>query len=85
MVGKPFNRLKNSLAVLIDLLPQKKPGTLQKVESIAAQIQPLNLVSDKVVEFIGLNKESGLCLGLNHRYPLSSLSKPAEKFFYATS
>ncbi len=82
MEVKPFNRLKNSLAVLIDLLPQKKPVTLPKVETIATEIQHLDLSSDKALEFIGLNKESGLCLGLNHRYPLSSLSKAAENFFY---
>ena len=50
----------------------EKPSTLVKVESITAQTQHLELFSDKAVGFIGLNKESGLCLGLNHRYPLST-------------
>jgi len=56
MVGKLFNCLKSPLAVLIDLLPQTKPSTLPKVESIASQIQHLDFFSDKAAEFVDLNK-----------------------------
>ena len=64
MVGKPFNCLKSSLAVLIDLLPQTKPSTLPTVESIAIQIQHLDFFSDKAAEFIDLNQGAGFRLGL---------------------
>ena len=64
MVGKSFNCLKSSVAVLMDLQPQTKPGILLTVESIATQIQHLKSFTDKAGEFIDLNEGAGLPLGL---------------------
>ena len=81
MVGKSFNCLKSSLAVLIDLLPQTKPSTLPKVESIAIQIQHLDFFRDKAAEFIDLNQGAGLHLGLVDWQLPSSRDKPAGESF----
>ena len=59
MVGRSFNCLKSSLAVLIDLLPQKKQSTLLKVESIATQNQHLDFLSYKAAEFSELKDGAG--------------------------
>ena len=63
MVGKPFNCLKSSLAVLIDLLLQTKSKILPTVESIATQIQHLDFLPTKLQSSSTSMKEQAFVLG----------------------
>ena len=84
MVGKSFNCLKSSLAVLIDLLPQTKPSTLPTVKSRATQIQHLDFFSDKALELIDLNQRTALPLGLVDWYCPAAWTSQRERVLWCT-